>query len=133
MIKEAGVLISCYDGNPETQELSEGRCAIVDLSKPIDFCQFDWTLSLEVGEHIPKEFEDIFINNILGSKYGIILSWAVEGQGGTSHVNTRNNSYIRDKIVQKGYNSDFEAEKTLRAASTFDWFKNTLMVFRKQI
>jgi len=132
-LKAAGIFISCYDGNPETQDLSEGRCGMVDLSKPLDFTKHDWTLSLEVGEHIPQEFEDIFISNLVHSNnHGLIVSWAVIGQGGTSHVNNRNNSYVRNKIVSNGYNSDFELEKTLRSAATFGWFKNTIMAFRKQ-
>lgn len=133
-LKAAGIFISCYDGNPETQDLSEGRCGMVDLSKPLDFTKHDWTLSLEVGEHIPQEFEDVFISNLVHSNnHGLIVSWAVIGQGGTSHVNNRNNSYIRSKIVSNSYNSDFELEKRLRAQATFGWFKNTIMAFRKQV
>jgi len=132
--KTAGIFRSCYDGNPQTQDLSEGRCGMVDLSKPLDFSKHDWTLSLEVGEHIPQDFEDIFISNLVNSNnHGMIISWAIIGQGGTSHVNNRNNSYIRDRIVSNGYNSDFEAEKMLREAATDGyWFKDTIMVFRKR-
>lgn len=133
LLKAAGLFISCYDGNPSTQELSGGRCGVVDLSRPIDFSVFDWTLSLEVGEHIPKEFEETFITNLSKSnRFGIVLSWAVEGQGGTAHVNNRNNSYIREHFMMRGYTSDAEAEKKLRDAAKWAWFKNTIMVFRKQ-
>ena len=45
-------------------------------------------MSLEVGEHLPKEFEDIFINNLdNNNNYGIVLSWAIKGQGGYGHYN----------------------------------------------
>jgi hypothetical protein len=132
-LKAKGVFISCYDGNPKTQELSEGRCGVIDLSQPINLCKHDWVMSLEVGEHIPREYEDIFINNLdSGNKMGIVLSWAVEGQGGTSHVNNQNNSYIRTKFSVKGYTSDFEAENTLRGMASLVWFKNTIMVFRRK-
>jgi 2-polyprenyl-3-methyl-5-hydroxy-6-metoxy-1,4-benzoquinol methylase len=52
--------------------------------------QFDWILSLEVGEHIPHQLEDVFIGNLVRhAKKGIILSWAVPGQEGHHHVNNR--------------------------------------------
>ena len=55
---------SGYDGNPNTPELTNNICKILDLSKPINFdTKFTWVMSLEVGEHLPKKFEDIFINN----------------------------------------------------------------------
>jgi hypothetical protein len=131
-MQEKGLFISCYDGNPSTQDLSEGRCATVDLSKPISFAQHDWVLSLEVGEHIPKEYENVFISNLKGeNKEGVILSWAIEGQGGKSHVNEKSNDYIRRIFEEDGYTSDYEIEKQLRDLSTLPWFKNTIMVFRR--
>jgi hypothetical protein len=127
------MFISCYDGNPNTQELSEGRCGVLDLSKPLNLSRHDWVLSLEVGEHIPQAFEDTFLNNLdSGNTEGVILSWAVEGQGGTSHVNNRNNTYIRTKMHAKGYLTDEMTETNLRSSSTFSWFKNTIMVYRRK-
>ena len=39
-------------------------------------------MSLEVGEHLPQEFENIFIHNLHNNnKSGILLSWAIKGQG----------------------------------------------------
>ena len=61
-------------------------------------------MSLEVGEHIPKEYEDIFINNLHNNNNkGIILSWAILGQGGFGHVNEQNNDYIKSKMSNLGY------------------------------
>ena len=56
-----------YDGNPYTPEITNGLCKVADFSKRIDFENipvYDWVLCLEVGEHIPAEFEDDFIWNI---------------------------------------------------------------------
>ncbi len=50
-----GIFTSCYDGNPDTQDLSKGKCAILDLTKGINFPKYDWVLCLEVGEHLPKQ------------------------------------------------------------------------------
>jgi len=132
LFKENGIFVSCYDGNPNTQELSEGRCGVIDLSKPLDFPQHEWVMSLEVGEHIPAEFESIFIDNLHKfNKKGLIISWAVVGQGGTAHVNNHNNDYIKAKFYALGYTTDEGAEKELRDKAFWGWFKNTVMVFRK--
>jgi cyclopropane fatty-acyl-phospholipid synthase-like methyltransferase len=123
-----------FDGNPYTNALTNYLCDTLDLSVPIVFpTQFDWVLSLEVGEHLPKEYEDIFINNLhVNNKHGIIVSWAVKGQGGIGHFNEQNNDYIKDKITSLGYISDIDTENKLRNVSTLPWFKNTIMVFKKQ-
>jgi len=124
-----------YDGNPNTPELTNNLCDVLDLSIPKIFDEpFDWVMSLEVGEHLPPQFEDIFINNLHNNnKYGIILSWAIIGQGGHGHVNEKNNDYIKSKICKLGYANDVKSENKLRRDSTLGWFKNTIMVFRKNI
>jgi cyclopropane fatty-acyl-phospholipid synthase-like methyltransferase len=124
-----------FDGNPNTPELTNNICKILDLSLPIKFDEpFDWIMSLEVGEHLPPQFEDIFINNLHNNnKYGILISWAIEGQDGHGHVNCKNNDYIKTKIQNLGYLNDIENENKLRDISTLWWFKNTIMVFRKII
>lgn len=124
-----------FDGNPNTPELTNNLCEVLDLSVPKKFDEpFDWVMSLEVGEHLPTQFEDIFIENLHNNnKYGIVLSWAVEGQGGDGHYNERNNDYIKSKICELGYINDIESENNLRKDSTLWWFKNTIMVFRKSV
>jgi cyclopropane fatty-acyl-phospholipid synthase-like methyltransferase len=131
--KENNINIIGFDGNPNTPELTNNMCKILDLSKPKIFDEpFDWILSLEVGEHLPEQFEDIFIQNLHNNnKFGIVLSWAVEGQGGDGHVNCRNNDYVKSKICNLGYISDIESENKMREKSTLEWFKTTIMVFRK--
>ena len=125
--------VSGYDGNPNTPKLTNNTCDVLDLSKPIKFnTPFSWVMSLEVGEHLPKKCEDIFINNLhKNNKNGIVLSWAVKGQGGYGHFNEQNNDYIKSKICKLGYINDIESENQLRKHSSLWWFKNTIMVFRK--
>jgi len=91
-------------------------------------------MSLEVGEHLPPQFEDIFISNLHNNNTcGMVLSWAVKGQGGHGHFNEQNNDYIKSKICKLGYANDVKSENKLRRDSTLGWFKNTIMVFRKNI
>lgn len=122
-----------FDGNPNTPELTNGICNVLDLSEPINFeTKYDWILSLEVGEHLPSQYEDIFINNLHNNNNkGIILSWAIKGQGGHGHVNEQNNDYIKAKFQNLGYINDIQNEQLLRSVATLFWFRNTIMVFRK--
>ena len=122
-----------FDGNPYTPYLTNNLGQVLDLSLPKYFDeQFDWVLSIEVGEHLPSEFEDIFINNLHNNnKYGIVLSWAVKGQGGLGHFNEQNNDYIKNKICKLGYINDIKSEIKLRKYARLPWLKNTIMVFRK--
>ena len=72
--------VQTCDGNPSTKELNNGVCDILDLSKTHVFDnKYDWVLSLEVGEHIPKEYENIFIDNLCNNCInGIIISWVLD-------------------------------------------------------
>lgn len=47
--REAGITTDCYDGNPDTVALTEGRCSILDLSQDFTLPKHDWVMSLEVG------------------------------------------------------------------------------------
>ena len=130
---ENGINTHGFDGNPYTPSITKGVCEVLDLSKPHLFDPpYDWVLSLEVGEHIPKEFESIFIDNLVNNcKFGIILSWAIVGQHGTGHVNCQNNEYVKEKIQKKGFRNIEQLEIQFRADAQISWFKNTIMVFRK--
>jgi cyclopropane fatty-acyl-phospholipid synthase-like methyltransferase len=123
----------CYDGNPYTPEESDNLCFVLDLSESFDLGKkYDCVLSLEVGEHIPKQYESIFINNLLNhSNKMIILSWATIGQGGHGHVNEQPNNYIENLFIPHGYTRNLDYEKRLRDSAQWWWFKNTIMVFEK--
>ncbi|OXA61925.1 hypothetical protein Fcan01_00514 [Folsomia candida] len=53
-MKAAGILVACYDGNPQTQDLSEGRCGVVDLSKPLDFVNSNGHFHSKLGNIFQK-------------------------------------------------------------------------------
>lgn len=126
------IMCDGYDGNPNTKQLTDGLCSVLDLSKSFSLPKKEYVITLEVGEHIPKLYEDIFINNIHShNTKGVILSWAVVGQGGDGHINCQNNDYIKQKFSDLGYANDIDEENYLRHNSSFSWFKNTIMVFKK--
>lgn len=129
-LRASGVDIHGYDGNPHTKNYPS--CEILDLSIRFDVGVVDWALSLEVGEHIPKRFEDVFLDNLhRHNRRGVVLSWAVPGQSGDGHVNCQSNEYVRTKMSALGYKTDLSTEWALRVVATIPWFKNTLMVFRR--
>ncbi|MCI5051974.1 MAG: class I SAM-dependent methyltransferase [Simkaniaceae bacterium] len=120
-----------YDGNPVTEEISGGTCHVLDLSKPFNLGKkFDWVISLEVGEHLPKQFERIYIDNLIRHvDKGLILTWAIKGQGGVGHFNEQNNDYIKNIFKKKGWTNDIVTEKKLRSNVSALWFRESIMVF----
>lgn len=134
LLKERNIECEGYDGNPNTVQITNGLGKVADLTKPLNLGKvYDWVLCLEVGEHIPKKYEQALLDNMhLHNAKGIVLSWALKGQGGFGHFNEQNNDYVKKIMAQKGYVNDQGAEQILRTAAQFPWFKNTIMVFRKQ-
>lgn len=128
-----GYNITGYDGNPNTFELSSGVASTLNLTKKnLGLKVFDWVLSLEVGEHIPKCFEQRYLDNICSvANSGLILSWGVPGQSGYGHVNCRPLSYIIEEMEKRNFRYIEHESLLLRSNVTYDWFKNTLMVFKK--
>lgn len=137
VLNNNGVYCLAYDGNPHSERVTNGLVKVADFSIPQDLGTFDWVLSLEVGEHIPVEYEDEFIYNLHRHNIeGIVLSWAIEGQGGEGHVNTRNNRYIINKIMNLGYswdiaNTEFLRDSCAKYPTPCYWFRDTLMVFNR--
>ena len=128
---EAGFDCVGYDGSPLTEEISGGMCHIIDFSEAIDIGKYDLVVSLEVGEHIPKQYEEVYLDNIIrAARRNIVLSWAIEGQPGYGHVNCRNNDYVIEEIEKRGFIFDKEGSLYLRDKSTLPWFKNTIIIFK---
>jgi len=125
--------IECYGIDGYKKVIENQFCSCFSLEKVLYLSKvYDYVLSLEVGEHIPEEYENIFINNIhkLNSK-GVVISWGIEGQIGEGHVNCKSNEYIKRKFLQLGYKIDLENEIYLRSLCKIKWLKESLMVFKK--
>jgi len=126
-LNKAGIDCDGYDGNISSPGIHK------DFAQPVNMPFYDLVISLEVGEHIPAEYEDTFIDNILNaSKRFVILSWAVEGQGGIGHVNCHNNDYIIRKITNRWFTYKRRSSMRLRRRSRLMWFKNTIMVYERR-
>ena len=126
-------LYDAFDGAPFIESSVESNLVrFLDLSVPIyHLSKYDWIVSLEVAEHIPSEFEAIYVDNIKRHALeGIIISWAVKGQTGFSHINEQSNDYVISLFQAGGlFTYNHADSKFLRQNSTYWWFKNNIMVF----
>lgn len=131
-------IVKAVDGNPNTVKLTKELGQVADFSQYIDMGARDWILCLEVGEHIPPEYEGIFLENLdRHNTKGIVLSWAIRGQGGDGHVNCKDNYEVVDMMERRGYTWDDKASWELRKSVALYpkpcyWFRDTLMVFRRK-
>ena len=96
----------------------------------------DYVQSFEVGEHIPKKYESVFIKNICNNaKKGIILSWALPGQGGDGHVNEKSTKYIISMIEKNGFKLNERKTQEIRnhigLSLRFLYFRHNLLIFDK--
>jgi hypothetical protein len=109
------------------------RDLTTDLTKEYEFC-CDLSISLEVGEHIPKEHMNTYLDNIThhAEKY-LITSWAVRGQDGFGHVNCLDNHEIIPEFEKRGFK--LMEKETEDARSLIEdkcwWFKNTLFILKR--
>jgi SAM-dependent methyltransferase len=128
----AGFYCDGFDGSPLTEELTNAICRTMDFSAKQEIGQYGLVLSLEVGEHIPKEYEQVFLDNLVrAASETIILSWAVVGQGGDGHVNCQDNDYIIQQMNDRGFSFDPVTTEYLRDKAKISWFKNTILTFEK--
>lgn len=137
LLLETGKLngYDAYDGAPFTETTSEGRVVFLDLTLPqYGLPLYDWIISLEVAEHIPNQYESAFISNIVRhAKEGVVLSWAVPGQGGHAHVNNRPLEYVVSLMESFGFKHDKSGSEKLKNAATLPWLKSNTNVYRRRL
>ncbi|GAG96300.1 unnamed protein product, partial [marine sediment metagenome] len=128
-------IVDGYEGTPNITSLGVyDNIMILDLSKRHWVAiEYPFVLCLEIGEHIPKKHEQIFIDNVADfASKDLVLSWGVPGQGGTGHFNEQPNDYVIGEFEKRGLKYDGDRSKVLRDVATRKWFKNTLLVFHRQ-
>ena len=110
------------------------RDLTTDLTSEFRF-SCDLAISLEVGEHIPKEHMKTYLDNItyFPEAY-LITSWAVRGQDGFGHVNCLDNHEILPEFEKRGF--VLMEKETEEARSIIEdkcwWFRNTLFVLKRK-
>lgn len=106
-----------------------------DLSVPFQLEPAELGISIEVGEHIPKDFEQVFIDNVSNNSLNhLIMSWAIVGQGGMGHINCQNNDYVVMEFEKRGWTVDLELSQHIRNTipnGAGGWLQNTLLFFNR--
>lgn len=112
-----------------------------DLTQPLTVTGEDGNIlsgsviSLEVGEHIPPEYQEVFTETVTKHCSAFLLfSWAEIGQPGIGHVNCRDQEEVIEDICDRGfiYRDDVTAELRKGIESNCDWFRRTLLLFERQ-
>jgi len=124
-------LYDAFDDAPYCEETSHGRVRFMDLSIPqYGIRQYDWIISLEVAEHIPEKYEAVYLDNIFRhAKEGIIVSWAVPGQRGLSHINNKPIEYVTKVMRNNGFVRDAGKTMKLQASASLSWIKSNINVY----
>lgn len=123
-----------YDGGGNVEEFTNGYVTFADLTLPLQLNRTDWLVSSEVGEHIPSRYEAQVIANMhaLNCK-GIILTWAIVGQGGNGHVNCHSNEYLINLFESLGYKKNDELTSALRAPQRgHRWLERSSLAFERR-
>ena len=85
----------------------------------------------QVAEHIAREDEDTFLANLARHVDHLVISWAVEGQGGTGHVNCRDPPDAEAALARHGFVLDANATALVRAASRVSYIRHSVAVFHR--
>lgn len=130
-----------YDGAGDVEEYTEGFVRFADLTIPLSLPRADWVVSLEVGEHVPRELELMLIRNLhVHNRCGVLLSWAC-CHNGHQHVNLRPNGFVVDAFARLGYRYDVSRSEAMRSAAlrselrtnfsnrVYGWFATSVMLF----
>lgn len=118
-----------YEGTPQNFEY--GKVKLQDLTNTFTFDGN--AICLEVGEHIPEEYLDVFLNNLAQCTGKLILSWGVPGQDGIGHVSCRHNIWVIDQMEKRGFKLNVPDTLTVRTVveDRVSYFRNTLMIFER--
>ena len=108
-----------------------------DLSQKLDLkLNAGNVMCIEVMEHLPKQFEQDFLENITEHviKGGfLVMSCAHEGQQGYGHVNCCPDWYAIEKIEDLGFIMEPQMTKNVRSVieGHVAYLRENLFVFRK--
>jgi SAM-dependent methyltransferase len=136
-----GLRVVGCEYSASSREVAKARKIAVfpfDLSKsaePLPGRQFDVALTLEVGEHIPRDLAESFVQYLASTSDLIIFTAAQPGQGGHGHINEQPKSYWIELFARAGYHLDAQAtvgiSNRLESLAAFDYLVKNLCVFKR--
>ena len=100
-----------------------------DLAKPLILRdRADVALCIEVGEHVPEEFLEKFLDNIaIFATEMMIVSWAVPGQRGRGHVSCLDPDWVAAELGLRGWTVSEKTEAARQMAGK-GWNKKLLVL-----
>jgi hypothetical protein len=141
--KDGWGMTNGVDGTPGIWELSEHAVVEGDLledeyswkwHEPGEYVlrRWDWGLFSDVGEHVPKEFEQRLIDNVCKiPRKGMIISWGYPHERGYQHVNLRTQVYVACEFAKRGWWPDDRLTQLARDTSRFPKHHIRLFVARR--
>lgn len=138
---ESGITIKGVEGNRAALELAVIPQELVEqhdlrtLYHPE--AEYDLVLSIEVAEHLPEKYADVFVTNLTSAGSTIVMTAAPPGQDGTHHVNEQPRDYWISKFENYGFIYDSRTVERLRSnieelnIKTFSHVSKNLFVFRQ--
>ena len=100
------------DGSEGIEEATSGFVRFADLAavglpRSLRQTPWDWTLSMQVAEHIPPRAEAAFMHTLVRhARHGVILGWAGLAQQGVGHANSQPVEYVRCAMRYAGFTHD---------------------------
>ena len=115
-------------------EIPKERFLTFDLKNPFRLNrQFDLVVSLEVGEHLPNECAETFVDSLTKLAPVILFSAAIPFQGGTQHVNEQWQDYWVKHFQKKGYVAiDCIRNRVWENERVEFWYAQNMLVFAKR-
>ena len=124
LLRAAGKIGYGIDGIANVEAISGALVHWADLSEPLPLC-FDpayTAISIEVGEHIPPDCAQVFLDNLTGmARKTLVLSWAPVHRAGTGHVNCQDAPWVHDQLDLRGFYVDVSATRDLQRTAGRGW------------
>jgi len=129
LLMSNGIFASCYDGNPDAQEISNGTCATLDFTKHINIPKYEFATSLFVGYYIHPKYQDVFARNLYSiSSKGLVIIW---GRGYMEHADRYEKSQKELVSFFEKFGFKFHKIKTSRLQTQQCEYCQQFLVFMK--
>lgn len=139
---DAGIEVEGVDYAPDAiddsiRQIPKDLIHIADITKDkLKIKPADFTICLEVLEHIPKSGAEKSVKYLCSTATTIIFSAAQVGQGGRGHINCQPKYYWLEKFYKNNYIEDvISTNKIINFMSQgyhMGWLTNNLIVFVKR-
>ena len=126
--------IKCTGIEPYVDSIYAQRKNILsrDMTQPFQIEKGN-VMCLEVLEHIPKEYENIAVENLVNNCDNFLfISWARIGQRGDGHINCKNKTNVIKQFVRYGFEYKLDISQAISENAVFPWFKNNMCCFQKK-